>query len=94
MGREYEIKTNSKFWGIIICLALRAMIFSSQSCRRERSTADLPGSQGISAEDYYPVWSPDGKYLTFSCAPSEGSNFVGNPEPGSDICVCDLSAGK
>ena len=43
---------------------------------------------------YHGDWSPDGNHLTFSYAPSEGSEGVGGKAPGSNICICDLRTGK
>jgi Tol biopolymer transport system component len=43
---------------------------------------------------YHADWSPDGNYLAFSYAPSEGSYDVGHKAPGANICICDLSTGK
>ena len=43
---------------------------------------------------YHADWSPDGNYLTFSYAPSDGSEGVGGKAPGSNISICDLRTGK
>jgi len=44
---------------------------------------------------YHSDWSPDGKYLTFTYGiDDEASNWPGEPAPGANICICDLSTGK
>lgn len=42
---------------------------------------------------YHADWSPDGKYLTFTFG-KDGSDGVGNPAPGANICICDIKTGK
>jgi TolB protein len=43
---------------------------------------------------YHADWSPDGNYLAFTYGTEDGSDGVGRPAPGSNICICDLRTGK
>ncbi len=41
-------------------------------------------------ETYHADWSPDGKYIAFSCGPRGGSQQVGQMAKGWDICVAPV----
>jgi Tol biopolymer transport system component len=56
---------------IVICLGLGITLFLSQDCRLERSGNGLPDFYGISAEDNFPCWSPDGLRIVFSSGRNE-----------------------
>jgi Tol biopolymer transport system component len=44
-------------------------------------------------EVYHLDWSPDGKYIAFSCGP-DGEQAVGGMAQGWDICILELSTGR
>jgi Tol biopolymer transport system component len=95
MRREgWSRKMGYKLLKIVLCFSLGMTLFVFQFCSRDRSDDELPGSRSISAIDNDPSWSPDGNYLSFSYAPSEGSEGVGGKAPGNNICTCDLRTGK
>jgi len=58
-------KTDHKFLKIALCFILGTMLFASQSCTKDRSSADRPGSLKIAAIDHDPSWSPDGTRIAF-----------------------------
>jgi Tol biopolymer transport system component len=43
---------------------------------------------------FHSDWSPDKKYIIFSHIPLPGSDQIGRPAPGSNICICDLRTDK
>jgi Tol biopolymer transport system component len=57
--------TNHKLLKIVLCFILGTILFSFQSCNRDRSSTYRAASLGISADDYYPSWSPDGSRIVF-----------------------------
>jgi len=44
-------------------------------------------------EVYHLDWSPDGRYIAFSCGP-DGEQAVGGMAPGWNICILELSTGR
>ena len=59
-------KTNPIILGIILSFALGAMLFTFQSCQKDRSSTYRADSFGISADDFSPSWSPDGTKIAFT----------------------------
>jgi Tol biopolymer transport system component len=58
-------KVNLIFLGIILCFTLGTILFTFQFCKRDRASTDRSASLGISAADFYPSCSPDGKKIAF-----------------------------
>lgn len=58
-------KTGRKFTKILLCFILGTMLLTFQSCKKDRSSTYQAASLGISADDYYPSWSPDGTRIVF-----------------------------
>lgn len=44
-------------------------------------------------EIYHLDWSPDNKYIAFSCGP-DGEQAVGGTAPGWNICILELATGR
>lgn len=59
------MKSCYKFLKVALCFALGMMLFTFQSCKKDRSAADQPESLGISGYDDFPSWSPDGSRIAF-----------------------------
>jgi Tol biopolymer transport system component len=57
--------TDHTFFKIALFVILGTMFFVSPSCKRDRSSTYRAASLGISADDYYPSWSPDGTRIVF-----------------------------
>jgi Tol biopolymer transport system component len=64
-GSNMRKKTNVKFLATVLCFILGTMLFASQACKRDRSSADQSGSLEISASDSSPSWSLDGNRIVF-----------------------------
>jgi Tol biopolymer transport system component len=64
-GENMRKKTGLSFTKIIFCFILLTILFAFQSCSRDRSIDEKPGSLGISAIDHDPSWSPDGTRIVF-----------------------------
>lgn len=58
-------KTDHKLLKIVLCFILGTILFVFQSCKRDQSSTYRAASLGISADDYYPSWSPDGSRIVF-----------------------------
>jgi len=58
-------KTNPIFLGIVLCFALGTILFTLQSCSRDRSSADRSDSLGVAVDDHQPSFSPDGTRIVF-----------------------------
>jgi Tol biopolymer transport system component len=57
---------NQLLFRIVLCLTLGVVLFFSQSCKKDRTSAGQPESLGIAAMDNMPSWSPDGKKIAFT----------------------------
>lgn len=61
-------KRDHKYFKTVLCFSLGMTLFVFQSCSRDRSITDQPGSLGISSDEFAPSWSPDGNRIVFASA--------------------------
>jgi Tol biopolymer transport system component len=75
---------NLKLFKIVLYTILGMMLFTFSSCKKEETSVVLPDTLGISGEDYYPKWSPDGQKISFiSDRYGEEDIYIINPD-GTD----------
>ena len=86
-------KENSIVLGIVLCFILGMMFFAFLSCKKDRSRADRPDSLGISTDDDYPSWSPDGKKVIFSSRrDNNGEIYIMNADGSNPTRLTDNPA--
>ena len=87
-------KTDHKFLKIVLFFILGTMLFVFQSCKKDRSSTYLAASLGISADDYYPSWSPDGSRIVFfSDRDGNYEIYSMNPDGSNQTRLTDNPAG-
>jgi Tol biopolymer transport system component len=66
---------------IMLCFTLVITINALPSCKKDQASVDRTDALGISGEDYYPKWSPDGKKISFiSDRYGEEDIYIMNPD--------------
>jgi len=73
-------KENSLVLVVVLCLILGTILVAVQSCKRDRSSTYRAAALGISAQERYPSWSPDGKKIA----------FVSNIDGDSEIYIMNV----
>ena len=72
---------NMKRLKIVQCILFVTIIFIFPFCKKDRSSPLQTDALGISGEDYYPLWSPDGKKISFiSDRHGEEDIYIMNPD--------------
>ncbi len=65
----------------MLCFTLVIMINALPSCKKDQARVDRTDALGISGEDFFPIWSPDGKKISF-ISQRYGNNdiYIMNPD--------------
>ena len=77
----------------IFVLFMGAAIIVAPGCQGDRIETEQPEIQNLSGEDYYPIWSPDGKTISF-ISDRYGSEdiFIIDPDGSNERRLTDSPA--